>query len=600
MLARLLGLTWHHRWRCALVLTLQVFLLALGMAGLALAGMALDVIRYEFESHTAPPKWPFGIQVPPDWHGMPLLLALAGVIVGLALLRSVINYLYGSQVGILVQGEVVMHLRSELYAKMQRMDFRFFDSNASSSIINRIAGDVQSVRMFIDGVIIPSAIMALSIGVYLGYMFSIHVPLTLACLAPMPLIWILSAVFSRLVHPQYVRNRKLFDDLVLWLSECIRGVSVVKAFAFENGAIREFERKNDIFRQQQRNIFRTVSFFVPGINLINHMTMVILFGYGGYLVMNNQIPLGAGLVVFVGLLQQFAGQVANLGGILNSAQQSLAAAARVFEIIDAKPAIESPPEAKTLEQPRGEVTFENVSFGYLEGREPALQGISFRVQAGQCLGLLGPTGAGKSTLLSLVPRFYDPASGRVKIDGIDVRDLKVESLRAGIGLVFQESFLFAASVAGNIAFGRPGASREEIESAARLAAADDFIQALPEGYDTILREGGASLSGGQRQRLALARALLHNPRVLLLDDPTAAVDAQTEKEILRGIDQAVAGRTVILATHRIATLRHADWVLVLDNGRVVQQGRPEDLAKVEGYFRTLAILQQEEDANGAR
>lgn len=597
MLARLLGLTWHYRWRCALVLTLQVFLLALGMLGLALAGMALDVIRYEFESHSAPPKWPFGLHLPPEWHGLPLLLGLAGVILVLALLRSVINYFYGSQVGILVQGQVVMHLRADLYAKMQRMDFRFFDSNASSSIINRIAGDVQSVRMFIDGVIIPSAIMVLSIAVYLGYMFAIHVPLTLACLAPMPLVWILSAVFSRLVHPQYVRNRELFDDLVLWLSECIRGISVVKAFAFENGAIREFERKNDAFRAQQQNIFRTVSCFAPGINLVNHTTMVILFGYGGYLVMHNQIPLGAGLVVFVGLLQQFAGQIANLGGILNSAQQSLAAAARVFEIIDAKPAIESSPRAKSLDQPRGEIAFEHISFSYVEGRSPALHDISFTVRAGQCIGLLGPTGSGKSTLLSLVPRFYDPEGGRVTVDGHDVRDLKVDSLRTGIGLVFQESFLFATSVANNIAFGRPTASREEIEEAARLAAADDFIRALPEGYDTILREGGASLSGGQRQRLALARALLHNPRILLLDDPTAAVDARTEKEILQGIDQAVAGRTVLLATHRIATLRHADWVIVLDNGHIVQQGRPEDLARAEGYFRTLTLLQQEEDAS---
>lgn len=594
MLARLIGLTWRYRRDCALVLTLQVVLLVLGVAGLAFAGMAIDVIRYEIESHAAPPVWPFGIKIPAGLHGLPLLGFLVGAIVTMAVIRSVFNYLYSSRVGRLVQGKIVVYLRAELYAKMQRMDFRFFDSNASSSIINRIGGDVQSVRQFVDGVIIPGAIMFLSLVVYLCYMISIHPGLTLACLAPMPLIWVLSAIFSHIVRPKYVQNRRLFDDLVLWLSECIRGISVVKAFAFEGGAIDRFSEKNQAFRQQQQSIFQTVSLFIPAINCVTHLTMVILFGYGGWLVMHNQISLGSGLIVFVGLLQQFAGQITNIGGILNSAQQSLAAAGRVFEIIDAQPGIESPPGALAVGQLNGEIAFENVNFAYSEGGEPALQNISFTVAAGQCIGLLGSTGSGKSTLLSLVPRFYDPVAGSVRVDGKDVRGLQVEGLRAGIGVVFQESFLFAASVANNIAFGRPDASREDIEAAARLAAADTFIRQLPEGYDTQLREGGTSLSGGQRQRLALARALLHNPRILLLDDPTAAVDSRTEKEILEGVEQAVAGRTVLIATHRIAALRNADWVLILERGRIIQQGKPEDLAKAEGYYQTLMAVQQEE------
>jgi ATP-binding cassette subfamily B protein len=595
VLSRLIGLTWRYRRRCALVLVLQVILLALGMAGLAFAGMAIDVIRSEIESHTAPPKWPFGIHLPASLHGWPLLEWLVGTIVVLAFLRSILNYFYGSQVGRLVQGEVVVHLRSELYAKMQRMDFRFFDSNASSSIINRVAGDVQSVRLFLDGVIIPSAIMVLSLGVYLSYMLSIHWPLALACLAPMPLIWILSSLFSRIVHPQYLRNRQLFDDLVLWLSECIRGISVVKAFAFEDGAMARFAEKNTAFREQQQGIFRTVSLFTPAIGGITHLSMIILFGYGGWLVMHNQISLGAGLIVFFGLLQQFAGQVTNIGGILNSAQQSLAAAGRVFEIIDAKPGIENTFGAIILDHPHGDIVFDNVSFSYTHAGAPALQEISFTAPAGQCIGLLGATGSGKSTLLSLVPRFYDPLAGCVKVDGCDVRSLQIESLRAVTGMVFQESFLFAASIADNIAFGRSDASRADIERAAQLAAADEFIRSLPEGYDTRLKEGGASLSGGQRQRLALARALLHNPRILLLDDPTAAVDARTEREILEGLERAVVGRTSLIATHRIAALRHAHRVLVLENGRIVQQGRPDDLAKIPGYYRTLAAMQGEEE-----
>lgn len=566
----------------------------MGMAGLAFAGMAIDVIRYEIESHTAPPEWPFGLSIPAGLHGMPLLALLVGLIVALAVLRSVTNYFYASRVGRLVQGKIVVHLRGDLYAKMQRMDFRFFDSNASSSIINRIAGDVQSVRLFVDGVIIPSAIMILSLGVYLTYMASIHPLLTLACMAPMPLIWILSALFSRIVQPRYVQNRVLFDDLVLWLSECIRGITVVKAFAFEKSAIARFAQKNDAFRDQQKSIFRTVSLFTPAINGVTHTAMVILFGYGGWLVMHNQISLGGGLIVFVGLLQQFAGQITNLGGIMNSAQQSLTAAGRVFEIIDAKPAIVNGPGAAPLASPRGEICFENVSFTHTPGDMPAIENLSFTLRPGQFVGLLGPSGSGKSTLLSLIPRFYDPDTGSVKVDGRDIQTLQIESLRAKIGVVFQESFLFATTAAKNIAFGRPDASREEIEKAARLAAAEDFILSLPEGYNTVLREGGASLSGGQRQRLALARALLHNPRILLLDDPTAAVDARTEREILTSLENMARDRTVLLATHRIAALRHADWVLVLENGRIVQQGRPADLAGVDGYYRTLAALQERE------
>lgn len=595
MLRRLIALTWHYRRDCAIVLVLQIILLVLGMAGLALAGMAIDVIRSEIESHTAPPAWPFGLEVPAQWHGMILLTVLVGVILALAVLRGLFNYLYGRQVGQLVQGKIVVHLRSELFAKMQKMDFRFFDSNASSSIINRVTGDVQAVRLFVDGVIIPSAIMILSLAVYLCYMVSIHVPLTLACLAPMPLIWILSTIFSRLVRPQYVINRLLFDDLVLWLSECIRGITVIKAFAFERGAIKRFQEKNLAYRAQQQGVFQTVSIFTPAIGGVTHLSMVILFGYGGWLVMHNRISLGAGLIVFFGLLQQFAGQITNIGSILNSAQQSLAAATRVFEIIDARPGVENIPTSRPLINPQGHITFENVTFSYSEGGVPALERITFDAPAGQCVGLLGPTGCGKSALLSLVPRFYDPSAGRILVDGQDVRSLTIESLRAGTGMVFQESFLFAATIADNIAFGRSNASRAEIERAARLAAAEDFILNLPKGYDTMLLEGGTSLSGGQRQRLALARALLPNPRILLLDDPTAAVDAQTEREIFHGLERAVVGRTVLIATHRIAALRYADRVLVLEGGRIVQEGRPKDLAQVDGYFRTLATLQRKED-----
>jgi ABC-type multidrug transport system fused ATPase/permease subunit len=599
VLGRLIGLAWRHRWRCLFILTIQSALLALGLSGLALAGMGVDVIRYEIESHVAPPRWPLGLHIPPDWHGMPLLAALAGCIALLALTRAFLNYLYGISVAQLVQGRIVVQLRGELYDKLQRLDFRFFDSNASSSLINRLTGDVQSVRLFVDGVMIPSIIMVLSLGVYLVYMVSIHGLLTLACLAPMPCIWFLASSFSRKVYPKYREGRRLYDTLVLWLSECLRGVGVVKAFGFERRAVEVFAEKNQAFFRQQRGAFAMVSVYTPTINAVTQSALIILLGYGGWLVMHDVIPLGAGLVVFSGLLQQFGAQVANVGGIMNSAQQSLAAAGRVFEILDAPLAVRSAPSALRPAAVRGEIRFENVTFSHRGEIAPSLREASFSASPGQCIGIIGPTGSGKSSLLSLVPRFYDPQSGCVRIDGQDVRDLDLETLRASVGVVFQESFLFAASVADNIAFGQPDASREQIEAAARRAAAEAFIRELPDGYDTVLREGGQSLSGGQRQRLALARALLRDPRILLLDDPTAAVDAHTEQEILAGVEQALEGRTVLLATHRIAALRRADWILVLENGRIVQQGAPAELAGRPGYYRRLALLQLEHETEAA-
>jgi ATP-binding cassette subfamily B protein len=305
---------------------------------------------------------------------------------------------------------------------------------------------------------------------------------------------------------------------------------------------------------------------------------------------------GGGLIVFAGLLQQFSGQISKIGSIANSVQQSLAAAERVFEIVDARSAIESPPAAKRLDMPRGEIAFETVGFAYENGGgPPVLQGVSFSVQRGQCVSIIGPTGSGKSALLSLIPRFYDPQEGSIKVDGHDLRSLDIDSLRSCIGIVFQESFLFAGTVADNISFARPRATREQIRRAAQLAAADEFICGLSNGYDTQLPEGGTNLSGGQRQRLALARALLHNPAILLLDDPTAAVDTHTEQEILVALEQAGAGRTVLLVSSRTTAIRRTHWVIALEGGSIVQQGKPQDLATIPGYYRTLVAMQCEDN-----
>jgi ATP-binding cassette subfamily B protein len=316
----------------------------------------------------------------------------------------------------------------------------------------------------------------------------------------------------------------------------------------------------------------------------------VLLGYGGWLVIHGELPLGTGLVVFAGLLEQFSGQVNNVATIVNSVQQSLIGARRVFEILDAPVEVKNAPDAVRRPRLEGAVKFENVSFAY-DGAEAVVRDIDLEVRPGQCVAILGATGAGKSVLMSLVPRFFDPTAGRVRIDGIDARQIDLDDLRRNIGVVFQESFLFSNTVAANIAFGHPDATREQIERAARIAAAHDFIAALPKGYDTVLGESGNGLSGGQRARLAIARAVLLEPAILLLDDPTAAIDSETEHEIFEALDRAIAGRTTFVVAHRLSTLRRADFIVVLERGRIVQRGTHEQLMREPGPYLHVASLQ---------
>ncbi len=320
------------------------------------------------------------------------------------------------------------------------------------------------------------------------------------------------------------------------------------------------------------------------------MSLVVLFAYGGWLHVHGQVALGGGLVVFAGLLQQFTGQVANLSTIANSVQQSLAAARRVFEVLDTDPEVRNRPGAAAPPRLKGRLQFDNVSFGYGSG-PTILDGVSFTAEPGQVVGLFGLTGAGKSSLLNLIPRLYDPRQGRILADGTDLRDLDLDAYRRQVGLVYQETFLFSNTVAANIAFGHPSATMEQIRAAARQASADEFISALPNGYHTVLGESGVDLSGGQRQRIALARALLLQPPILILDDPTASVDARTENEIVSALRDAMTGRTAFVVSGRLSLLRRADVILVLENGKLTQTGTHEQLTHRPGPYRETALLQ---------
>jgi ATP-binding cassette, subfamily B, bacterial len=590
LVRRLLGFAWQFRRRCVQVLLLQVVVLAMGLGGLGLTGVGIDYLRFSLAHDIAQPAL-WGVSLPDDAErAFSVILLLALGILILAGGRGLLNHFYAMSVAKLVQAEIVVGLRQQIYAKLQQLSFRFYDRQTSGSIINRVTGDVQAVRLFIDGVFLQAVIMLLSLAVYLAYMLSIHVWLTLLSLMSTPLIWVVSAYFSRKLRPAYEENRRLMDELVLYLSESIQGMQTVKAFAREAHVRDRFEAVNTRVKLQRESIFRKVSVFAPSITFFTQWNLFVLLLVGGWLVIQGRIPLGSGLVVFAGLLQQFSGQVSNLSGLLDSVQQSLAGARRVFAIIDAPVEIQAPPHPQPLGKVRGEVAFDRVTFQFAAGLS-ALTDLSFTVAPGESIAIVGATGAGKSALMSLIPRFYDPNSGVVRIDGVDIRQANPAELRRNIGIVFQENFLFSNTVAANIAFGYPEAGRDLVERAARIAQAHDFILELPDGYATVLEEGGSNLSGGQRQRLAIARALLLDPAILLLDDPTAAIDAGTEEEILAAMEQAMRGRTSFMVAHRLSTLRRANRILVLERGRLVQQGTHDELIQAGGPYRDAASLQ---------
>ncbi len=590
LLARLMALALQHWPGCLLLMAQQAALVVLTLAGLGGVGLGIDSVRFHLDPAGAPPHFPFGWQPPQAWSPMKVLTLISGTILCLAVLRAWLSYWAALTNNRLGQQKIVVGLRTSVYAKMQRLSFRFFDANTTGPLINRVTGDTQAVRLFVDGVLVQSVNTLLAFVFYLVCLVRIDPVLTVACLAPLPVVWLTVIVFSAWLRRDYNVNRDLVDKLVLVFEELMRGIIVVKSFALEPWASQRFTEANAAVRNQKRNVFFKLALLHPGVGILNHSSMALLLGYGGWLAIHGRIPVGTGLVVFAGVLQQLAGQVNAVAGIADNLQQTLAGAQRVFEILDARPDVGNTDSTVPLERARGDVRFERVTFAFKENNT-VLHDITLDVKAGEKLAIVGPTGAGKSALIHLVPRFYDPDSGRITLDGRYVREWRVDDVRRQVGLVFQESFLFSASVAANIAFGKPDATRDQVQRAAQLAAAHEFIESLPQGYDTLLHENGGNLSGGQRQRLALARALLLDPAILILDDPTAAVDTGTEAEILGALETAMQGRTCFLIAHRLGAVRYADRIIVLDNGRIAATGTHEELAAAPGYYRDALLAQ---------
>jgi ATP-binding cassette, subfamily B, bacterial len=496
---------------------------------------------------------------------------------------------------------MVFYIRQAVYDKLQRVGFGFHDAISTGQLINRALSDLQNVRAFVQTAILTTLEILLVVIGYILMLITINPWVAALSVVPLPLWTYYILRFSAKIQPVSKSVMEARDQNVSILAENIAGAHVVKAFAIEGQEIAKYGRNCDEFLRRTLRRIRMFADFQPVIRSIAMASHLSLFLVGGILMLRGKLRAGDLMILgmAMGAILARLQQVANIN---EQYQNAIVSSRRLYEVLMARPTIPQRPHAQPLPPGGGgAVTFERVTFGYNPAK-PVLHDISFTIPAGRIVALVGPTGAGKSTLVNLIARFYDPQQGRILIDGVDLRDLTLDSLRQQVAFVFQETYLFSDTVAANIAYGRPQVleaedlarglpGRGQIEAAARLAQAHEFIEQLPKGYDTVLAERGSSLSGGQRQRLAIARAILSDPRVLVLDDATAAIDPETEDLIRRGLRLTLFGRTTFVIAHRISTVKQADCVLVVENGRITQVGTHAELMQRDGHYREIAAVQ---------
>jgi ABC-type multidrug transport system fused ATPase/permease subunit len=504
----------------------------------------------------------------------PSILPLAAVIVGAGVLRlglTVVRRLIAGKVSLAVEYD----LRERIYEHLQALELGFFDSQQTGQLMSRATVDLQSIRFFLGYGLIFLTQNALTIALASVVMFAIKPWLAALALLPVPFVVLSAMRFNRLSRPALQEVQQRIAELTAEAEESISGIRIMKAFAREEHMLARFRRS--VARVFDQNVYSTRlrAFYSPLLGFLPSLGLAVVLLIGGRQVISGGLTLGE-FTAFYTYLIMLTVPMRMLGMALGMAQRAVASGNRLFEILDREPRIESPPGAPPLAEGPGRVELRDVSLAY-DGAEPALEDVGLEVEPGRTVALVGPTGSGKTSLVALLARLYDPSRGAVLIDGADLRTVEVRSVRSQVAFVADDSFLFSASVAENIAYARPRATRAEIELAAQRAQAHGFIADLPDGYDTLVGERGLTLSGGQRQRVAIARALLADPRVLILDDATSSVDARTEAEIKRGLREAMAGRTTFIVAHRLSTISLADEVVVIDGGRIADRGSHDEL-----------------------
>ena len=515
-----------------------------------------------------------------------ILLAVGGLVVA-ATLRGLFTFLQGYLAERASQG-VAYDLRNDLFAKIERLGFAYYDKIETGQLVTRLTSDVEQIRTFAGSGVVQLAAAVVMLFGTTTLLVLIDPQLALLALSIVPVIFVILLRFVRRIGPLFRQVQQTLGRLNSVLQEDLAGIRVIRTFVREDHEVARYRSVNDELLDKNLKTVRTFSNNFPFVFLLANVGTLIIVLFGGLQVMGGRLTIGE-LVAFNTYLGFLLFPIFTIGFLAAGISRAGASSLRVFEVLDAPLEIEDATDAVPLPPIRCRVEFDDVHFRYPGDEREILRGVSFSAEPGQTVAILGTTGSGKSTLVNLIPRFYDVSAGSVRLDGHDVRDVTLASLRSQIGVVMQSSLLFSGPVRDNIAYGRPDATQEEIEAAARAAQADEFIRALPEGYDTVVGERGVGLSGGQRQRIAIARALLIDPRLLILDDSTSAVDAETEAEIQASLDRLMreGHRTVIVIAQRISTVRDADLILVLDDGEIAAMGTHEELLRDSELYNEI-------------
>lgn len=507
---------------------------------------------------------------------IPILITMLVVVV----IKGVLTYIY-QMIFEKVSQDILLNIRKDLYSKLLKLDFDYYNNTKTGDIMARMTGDTDALRHFIAWVVY-NILSNLSVFIFaIISMAIVSLPLTLFMIAICPIIAIITIKMGVQISPTFYNIRESYSRLNSVTQENISGNRVVKAFSREDYEIEKFNKENLNYKEKNMDTTRIIGKYIPVLEYLSSFLSIIMILVGGVLVINNSITLGD-LVIFNGLLWALNNPMRMAGYLINDTERFIASSIKIRELLNTESNIKNSKAPIKAERIHGDILFDNVSFNYED--TAALKNVSFEAKCGQTIGIIGPTGSGKSTLVNLICRFYDATEGEVLIDYTPIKNIDIKQLRSSIGMAMQDIFLFSDTIEGNIAYGNPSVSLDRVKDIAKLSEAHGFISEMPEGYDTIIGERGVGLSGGQRQRISLARALITNPSILILDDTTSAVDMETEFKIQKEVNLNNPNRTNFIIAHRISSVKSADLILVLDNGRIIESGTHDSLINNKGYY----------------
>ena len=521
-----------------------------------------------------------------------IYVAVAGLI-GIAIVRGIFTFLQ-TYLSERASQHMAYDMRNEIFNKISEMSFSFYDKQQTGQLMTRVTSDVDVVRQLVGQNLLQLAGSAATLIIAAVILLTLNWKLAIIELISIPIIFYLLSYFLRRVGPMFGTAQARLSQLNTVLQENLVGIRVVRAFAREPFEVDRYTGVNNQLKDVNIEVTRLFSINFPAVFFVVSFTSLLVVLFGGLQVIGNTLTLGE-LVAFTNYLAVIIQPVFTFGFIASFISRAAVSAERVFEVLDAENEVKEIPGAKTLPAVQGRVEFKDVSFKFAGAEQPTLSHVSLVAEPGQTIAIMGKTGSGKSSIINLIPRFYDPSSGQVLIDGTDVHSVTLDSLRGSIGIVLQDNILFSGSIRDNIAYGKPDATLEDVIAAAKAAQADTFINALPDGYEGTVGERGVGLSGGQKQRIAIARALLINPRILILDDSTSAVDAETEYQIQQALDKLMKGRTTFVIAQRISTVRDADKIVLLDNGRIAAMGSHEELLESSPLYGEIIDSQFKDD-----